>query len=541
MSKAKYDPRNYTSGRDRYVRFSDDFLDMKTADTQERIMSEVTEHQYILILSGNGVGKSYGVAALKAGFLTTNPDSIVLGTSGSYSQYIDTMWKPLRSMYKHLKREHDVQGQIYGGNSPSLQLDDEWYAKVVSPRDPGELEGRHADSMLIVIEEADKKYITEEHFESAKSSITDANDKMVVICNPPEGKDNIVYEKMQSDRWHVIEFSSFESHNVLVDAGRIDDEFIPGLTDLLTVADDWESWHDEPWPQAEETWRNLDWVAEHEQFDPEIYPKIAILQNKMESDVITREQLLEVVRPGFDDARTAHEHRDDLSSLWYRRRLGTIPQDNTSAYRPYYPEAVKAASERQYPGQLGQPIGIGIDVARKGADTNAVSILYPDFLETHTWEGADHNENEARIKDIIDKQRGDIPPVAIDAVGEGSGLADRICKEYPSAIRYKAGEKAVQEDEYYNKWAEGLASLGRRLPNITFDDQKLRGELMKCARHIEYEEKKRRAGDVLDATSKSDVKDKIGFSPDRLDSAMMSCWAVDCGTQMQESFIISYS
>ena len=83
------------------------------------------------------------------------------------------MWRPLKDMFGDAQKKYGLPGQTKGGNRPMLELDDEWYAKIISPRDPGELEGRHNADVLVVIDEADKKPVTEEHFDSAGSSITD--------------------------------------------------------------------------------------------------------------------------------------------------------------------------------------------------------------------------------------------------------------------------------------------------------------------------------------------------------------------------------
>jgi hypothetical protein len=215
------DPSRYTQGRDRYVHFAEDVLNHRLAATQKRILRALTEHERILVMSGNGVGKSYTAAVAMLAYLATNVDATVLGTSGSYSQFVDAAWRPLKSLHGDAKERVGLPGKPLDGGQPELRIDDEWFAKIVSPRDPGDLEGRHAEHMLVVIEEADKQYITPEHFDSAGSSITDGNDRMLAVCNPPEDESNVVHAKRESDRWHTIQFSSFDSHNVAVDAGAV--------------------------------------------------------------------------------------------------------------------------------------------------------------------------------------------------------------------------------------------------------------------------------------------------------------------------------
>ena len=477
-------PEDFTEGRDRYINFAENVLQLRLAETQKRILRALTDHERVLVVSGNGVGKSYTVAIAKLAFLATNVDSIVLGTSGSYSQFVDAAWRPLKALHADAQERVGIPGETYEGGQPTLEIDSEWFAKVVSPRDPGDLEGRHAAQMLVVVEEADKRYIAHEHFDSAGSSVTDTDDRMLAVANPPLDETDVVAEKMESDRWHVIQFSSFESHNVRVDADELDTPKIPGLVDLSTLKADWEEWNGEEWP-------------------------------------------------GFKTARTAHEHRSDLDERWYRRRAGIIPPDGAASHRPFYiTDVEQAVDENPTPPDPSPLLGIGIDVARKGGDKTVYRRLYPGYTDAEEWSKRDHSDNEARIRDLLDAEPTP-SPIAIDAVGEGSGLADRLQDVYPDVHRFKNGSKPETADgqrEYYDKWTEGLAALGDRLSGLAIDqrgDTAIREELFAAARVVTFEENRRRSGDVLKATPKSDVGDRLGHSPDSLDALVMAAWVGD--------------
>lgn len=523
---AAMNPANYTSGDDRYVRFGEDFLNRRIAEAQRTILEAVVNHQRVIIVSGNGPGKSYAVAMLKLGFLFTNPDSIVLGTSGSYSQYVDTMWKPMETMFKRAKEQYGLPGKAIGGQQPQLKIDTEWYAKVVSPRDPGELEGRHGPDVLVVIEEADKRFITEEHFDSGGSSVTDMNDRMVAVANPPEDESNIVYEKMQSDRWHVIQFDSFESHNAQIDMGDLADEKIPGLVDLITIADDWEAWNGVSWPLVEDNY-------------PGEYPGIEVLKQEVEDGELEEEQLVEWLRPGAEIARYAHEERTDLDTRWYRRRAGVIPPDSATVHRPFTVADVQDAFNRldAPPGHV--PKGIGIDVARKGGDFNVVVEVIGPFIHVKDrWQGLDHVENEQRIKDMAQDWRG--VPLAIDANAEGSGLADNVLSWHDPGIRFDAGSKPADESAFYCKWDEGLYEMGKFLRDEgALTNRFLREELMMAARTVRYEEKyySSRDTEVFKATPKDKVKEAVGRSPDVLDAAYMAVWAARGNAERRERLV----
>ncbi|WP_435065878.1 hypothetical protein [Halobaculum sp. EA56] len=483
------DLSRYTDGEDRYVRFAREVLGINLAAQQEQILRSLATNQRTVIMSGNGPGKSFGVAIAKLAFLFTNPGATVLGTSGSYSQYVDAVWRPMKSLHSRLEERLPVDlGSPTDGGQPTLELETDWFAKVVSPRDPGDLEGRHADAVLVVIEEADKAYIGDEHFDSAGSSVTDADDRMLAICNPPRDESNAVYDRLESDRWETIQFSTLESHNVRVDAGELEAEKIPGITDLDTIRDDWVEWNAADWPGIEQAraWSDPD-------------------------------------HPDF---------REDLDERWYRRRAGVIPPAAAAAHRPIERADVKAAWERTPATVTDEPQASAVDVARSGADDTVASSVFEQLLSIRYEQPGD--THTAQRDDLTDTFGGDDDHViAVDSLGEGSGLADMLEERFPEVIRFGAGKEPAAPEAYYSCWEEGLDLLGDWLANGgSIEDRKLYEELLIVARTVEFEERHyaSRGTEVLKATaSKSDIKDRLGRSPDRLDAAYMAVWARDSG------------
>lgn len=487
------DPDRYTEGPDRYIRFAEEVLGVRLTELQREILRALVEHERVLAVGANGVGKSYTVAVGMLSYLATNLDSLVIGTSGSYSQFVDAAWRPLKSLHKTASRRVGLPGTARDGGQPELRLGEEWYAKIVSPRDPGDLEGRHAAHTLVVIEEADKQYITPEHFDSAGSLITDGNDRMLAVANPPEDEADVVYDKMQSDRWHTIRFSSFDAQPVRVELGEATGEKIRGLLDVDTLRDDWEAWNAEDWP-------------------------------------------------GLEAARTAHERRDDLDSRWYRRRAGIIPPAGASAHRPFDRAAVEAAWDRNPSEETSMAQAFAVDVARSGGDETVAAAVHGDALRLpYAESGTDHM---AQADTLTDRLQAQGAPLAVDAVGEGSGLADILNQRFGGVIRYKAGGTPAEATAYDDCWAEAAAAFGQWLADGgSIDDRRLREELLVAARTLEYEERHlasrgRDGAEVLRLTSKSEVKDRLGRSPDRLDAAFMAVWARDAA---QESGIATGS
>ena len=511
----------FVKGEDRYIKFAEQVLGEKPTHQQREILRAVASNQRVVVMCANAIGKSYVVAMLKLAFLFSSIDSTVLGTSGSYSQYVDGVWRPLDAMHEKAQQRHGLPGEILSAQQqPRLEVSKNWYAKVISPRDPGDLEGRHGADVLVIIEEADKEYIKREHFDSAGSSISGPSDRMIAVCNPPKDEVNSVYEKIQSDRWEVVQLSALESHNVKVAAGEIDEEIIPGIIELETVIDDWEEWNNEPWPGLDE----------------------ARMMSAPFVDSNGEPVITSVEKPGLEEN---DRFREDLDQRWYRRRAAIIPPDSSHKYRPFTVDLVERSYEPHRPSDAKNPAAVAFDVARKGGDTNVIAELFSDRIEIKAvWSGVDHNRSEERyIEPHLPRWVG--IRMAIDAAGEGSGIADRTTKLRRSneTIRWSANKNAVDEDMFKNYWTEGLYHLGQFLKEGgIIRDEELRDQLFAAARIVEFEEKyyANRENDVLVATPKEDIKDEYGKSPDHLDAAVMAAWAhsVDM-TANQTGFIIS--
>ncbi|NGM69182.1 hypothetical protein G6M89_09210 [Natronolimnobius sp. AArcel1] len=485
----------YVTGEERYVRFTEEILGVQLAEVQKKILRAVTENKHLVVVSGNGVGKSYAIACLNLAFLYTNPNSTVVMTSGSYSQMEEATFKPMESLLRSAKDDFPLPGDVKK-SPPRIEFehDPEHYFRCISGRYPDNLEGRHNERVLVLVDEADKPDITQEHFDSAQSSITDEKDRMVVIGNPPRDEGNSLYELMTDPRYEVIQFSSMDSHNARVDAGLVEGDKIPGLVDLKQVREDYRSWNRENFPGFEN------------------------ILDTLEKDDETG--VLECTEKGLDER-------------WYRRRLGVIPPTGAKSVRPFYAEDVTTAENNWEEINDDQDEieydAYGVDVARGGGDRTVIAGITPervDILESVESPG-DHSVNKRLVERHVDDNR---TPVIMDAIGEGSGIADELNREGYNVTRYKASENARQRKKYNDCRTEALCELGNWLENGAVEPKTdVASELREAARHIELEEKSLKSGTTWKATSKSDLKksDALGRSPDLLDAVSLAAWGLN--------------
>jgi hypothetical protein len=484
----------FNDGEDRYINFAEDVLQTSLTSVQQQILREVTLNRQTVVCSGNGVGKSYSVAVLILAFLYCNKNGSVLLTSGSYAQMEQTVWPEVKKLLNDARENgfplpgtpKEAQPRIEFENHPTKSF------QTISSKHPDSLEGRHAESMLVIVDEADKQAVDSAVLESARSSVTDDNDRFLVIGNPPREESNSMWEVLTDPNFRTVNFTSFESRNVQIDAGLKEGEKLPGLVDLSQVKADWQNWH-----RGKE------------------FPGVEACMEMVERDDATG-----VLEPTIDD----------LDERWYRRRLGCIPAEGSQSVRPFHVEDVSSAMNRwdginaDYEPDYD---AYGVDIARGGGDRTVIVGITPSRVDilANVESPGDHAVNKRLVEEHVEDTT---TPVIVDAIGEGSGIADELSREY-NVTRFKASEKAIERQKYYDKRSEALGKLGQWLDDGAVDPStELATELRAGARHIEFEEKTTRSSQSWTATSKDELKqsDSLGRSPDLLDAASLAAWGM---------------
>ena len=435
-------PLDEYTGRNKYVNWIEDYLGIILTEVQKEIIYTIQENQRTVIVAGNGVGKTYTLACFSLAYLFVNYPTSVLATSGTYQKLRRTYCRPVDNL--HSNATVPLPGRYLRSNPPRIVIDDEAevFWEAASATDAGELEGVHNKYTLAIVEEADKPNVDEEIFDSLSSLLTDSNDKLVAVANPPKDETNVVYDKMEDPNWATIQPSSFDSHNVKLEMEHPDPyvrdedgeivieettgdwklkdsvraQMIPEMVTLSQIRQDWKAWNGEKWPGAE---------------------------TAMKSD-----------------------DRDDLDVRWYRRRLGTIPPQSADALRPFTPEDVEDAYNRDPEHVSRHPAGLGWDVARgkgESADYNALAGVWGRRLDIlDYWRVGDHVRNEQKVRGLMEEDSWNCP-LLIDVVGVGSEAADRVKRWYPNTDRFNASAKAIDEATYANRWTEGMVLLGEFL------------------------------------------------------------------------------
>jgi hypothetical protein len=246
---------------------------------------------------------------------------------------------------------------------------------------------------------------------------------------------------------------------------------------------------------------------------------------------------LPTVDPDFIDevARTF-----GVDSNEYRVRvLGEFPDTEDESY--ISSALVRAARARDIkPAPLSAVI-YGVDPARQGDDRTVITrrvglhVLEDQFTlrKKNTMQVVGeiitmaNNDRDRLIKEFRDAGRPllYLPPVpaavVVDVIGIGAGVVDRLIEHGFNVIAINAAENATDEplcyrqrDALWKKFRNWLETGTVKLP----DDDELQNEL--TAPHYVYD-----SNGILKIETKKDVKKRIGRSPDKADSAMLTLMA----------------
>jgi hypothetical protein len=167
---------------------------------------------------------------------------------------------------------------------------------------------------------------------------------------------------------------------------------------------------------------------------------------------------------------------------------------------------------------------VSIDVARGGSDK---SVFYA--IENYKVLAKEQHETRNTMElvglaQIFAKNNGKIEAYAVDEIGVGAGVADRLQELKKHVIMVNAAQRENVPDSYFNRrsqiYGEGAEMLEAGKVQILPDDDDLAEQLTWTRwRPI-------RSNMQLQAQSKDEVIQEFGRSPDDADSFLNGLWAL---------------
>jgi len=172
---------------------------------------------------------------------------------------------------------------------------------------------------------------------------------------------------------------------------------------------------------------------------------------------------------------------------------------------------------------------ITIDVARYGDDKTVFYALEQGarketfMIDKQSWEKKNTMETVGLA--VIFAKKNGIKAFAVDEIGVGAGVADRLTELGYQVIYVNSSRKSTQPQKFYNTRAEIYDNAANLLESEKIDIDPEDEDLVEELNWIKY--KAIKSNGVFQIESKEDIKKRLGRSPDCADAFVNGLWAVE--------------
>ena len=150
------------------------------------------------------------------------------------------------------------------------------------------------------------------------------------------------------------------------------------------------------------------------------------------------------------------------SPMYQVRVLGEFPSEAEDTLIPLRLIERAAEAEEAAPPVSDEPVEIGVDVARFGADRTVICVRRGDrVIEMAAFVRQDTMETAGRVKRAIEEHRPDI--VRVDEIGLGAGVLDRLREQGCSMVKgVNVAARSSRPEHFANLRAELYDGLRER-------------------------------------------------------------------------------
>lgn len=543
---------SFVGDPERYFR---EILGTRTITPQQaRVLRAIEDHDRVLVVSGNNLGKSYllsaycvywmdaraaasdpvaGRAERGARLLLPGPDAATVR---------GTIWGEINDRIREAESRGHMMPGVWSEKAVRWYVAPLWDAQALTPqRRTGEriaasASGRHHPNQLAVMDEGGGT--REAVWGAMETSCSGPGNKLLVLINPHEAS-GPAFQRYRSPAWHVVELSALDHPNVrerrIVIRGAIDFRVIDATVRARCV-DLGPASSTKPDPKRHDFAYAL--------------PSLGTPERGPRADGIVGHPAAEprIYRP---DSFTT-------SSV-----LGQFPSDREGA--PFSPAAIQRAIERGrgFVMPSRPPDAIGLDVALEGEDDTCAMPRWgpPVDVAIRALQGVEgaSAEDVARVREenliilgpITTHTHGDGPEVAQDVARrwrEGAFTCDsapasvgdhlgRVLGRSVGMVTFVARPDSTLpgEDSYEDLRAQMYGRLAWAfaldLVVLLQDDARLVEELLAqrtepgAERFVEVLRDKRRRRERVKLTrfvAKPEIKATLGRSPDASDAAVLA-------------------
>lgn len=477
---------------------------------QAEIARSVRENRYTAVRSSHDGGKSFGASVLTAWWLDTHPigEAFVVTTAPTATQVSAILWREIEKLHRKAK----LRGRVNMGNVPEWYIDKELiaYGRKPSDYDESGFQGVHSRYPLIIADEACG--IPAQLWNAIDALATNDNARVLAIGNPDDSSSQFKTICDPGSGWNVIELDGLRTPNFT-------QENVSEFPELFRFMVD----HDIPFSTEQvdavlrEHLLSVRWVHERMQRWG--------VRRKVNEDT------------GLEEWTT--------SSLWESKVRGRFPTDSTEGLVPL--GWIEAANRRwvdmirtieSQPGARH----FGVDVARFGQDDTVLATRQGSVIDKLERYGQQDTMATANI--VHNKLKHPRSQAAIDVIGIGAGVVDRLRELGDEVVGFNAGASAEGLTDHSGEWkfrnlrSAVLWNVRDLLDPAYGADLALPPDDLLTADLTSLRWKAQ--GDKLVVEPKEDFIKRIGRSPDSGDAVAIVCWRHTGADTTEKAVVVQY-
>ena len=191
------------------VRFGEDLLGAVYWSKQVEIIESVFANEKTVVKACHNSSKTYTAADIILAFMFLCYPAKVITTAPTWDQVRNLLWSEIRSRWdKYLAQ--DMPGVEC--HQMRLEIDPDWYAVGLSPKETVSLTGHHQTNVLVVFDEAPG--VSLEKNIAAESLMSGKNPHWLKIGNPTDASGHF-YDNFKSSQWNSITIGYKDTPNFI--------------------------------------------------------------------------------------------------------------------------------------------------------------------------------------------------------------------------------------------------------------------------------------------------------------------------------------
>ena len=421
---------------------------------QAEMLEAVVEHRRVSVVGANGSGKDWTAARAVLWWLETRPESKALTLGPTQRQVEEIVWQEMREAYASV-----AEGRLSGRMLKSAyRIDEQRFALGFSTDNALNIQGFHSDQLLVVVTEAHA--MPQAHMDAIKRL---QPDRLLLVGNALS-RDGEFYESHHGKRglYHGIKISAFDTPNFTGEGG--------GRPGMVT-------------PEYVEEY-TLDYGEDHPLYAASV---LAEFPDSLDDSLVGREAVESAMARWEQSSPPAPPPEGEGSQTSVVPAEAGTPPPASPGLRDSRlrgnDDNYLSPGERSARGSAageGEPVYVGVDVARFGFDKSAVCVRQGErVLSMRSFERMDTMRLAYEVRRTARKTGA--RAVFVDEGGVGGGVVDRLRELGAPVYGVHFGGAAQRPRRFFNRRSEIFWELRmlleRRLIAIPRDEE-LAGQLL---------------------------------------------------------------